>query len=78
MYLDLIISKSERCRAALGILELLVSFLMRANRAFMHIQLTGKKWLHDFGPVTVISCETVLFFTFGLHSAIFHIWITDR
>ena len=36
VYSGLIISKSERCRADLGIAEPVVSFLMRANQAFMH------------------------------------------
>ena len=45
VYSGLIISKSERCRAASGIPKLAVSFLMRANQAFMGTQLNEIKWL---------------------------------
>ena len=45
LYSGLITSKSERCRAASGIPELAVSFLMRANQAVMRTQLTEIKWL---------------------------------
>ena len=68
MYSGLIISKSERCRAASGIPKLLVSFLMRTNQVFMRTQLTGIKMAtSDFGSVTVTSCESALFlYPFGL------------
>ena len=45
LYSGLIISKSERCRAASGIPELAVSFSMRANQAVMRTQLTEIKWI---------------------------------
>ena len=45
LYSGLIISKSERCRAASGIPELEVLFLMRANQAVMRTQITEIKWL---------------------------------
>ena len=65
LYSLLIISKSERCRAASGIHGLAISFLMRANQAVMRTQLTEIKWLLVvLEPVTVISCERVLFFVY--------------
>ena len=46
LYSGLIIrSKSERSRAASGIPELAVSFLIRANQAVMCTQITEIKWL---------------------------------
>ena len=54
-------SKSMSLR---GIPELAVSFLMRADRAFLCTQLTKKMANCDFGPVPVKSCERALFFVY--------------
>ena len=64
VYSGIIKSKSINVGRLRGIPELTVSFLMRADRAFMHTQLKNKMAICDFGPVTVKSCKRGLFFIY--------------
>ena len=57
-------SKSNDVVRFSGIPELAVSFLMR-EKSSIHVHSTHwNKNYCDFGPVTVISCETALFFIY--------------